>query len=270
MADTHADRPTGSGEKPFDMEPAPRPPALPGEVIVRPTVDEIIDAVATDLTAQAKACVRAFGDFHLALSGGSAPQPLYRRLMYDPAYRDLPWKQTHLWIVDERRVPEDDERSNFAMIRDLLIDHSDIPPSQVHPTRAHEPDADVRYERELRQALAEREAGHDRLDFVLLGMGDDAHTASLFPRSRALREDERFYAANDGPNVTPPDRVTMTFPLLNRARTLAVLVTGEKKRNTIARVARREGGVQDLPVLGLQPVAGELRWYLDEDACPRA
>jgi len=256
-------------QNPYELEPKPLSPTLPGSVIVRASVDDLVDAVAADLTAQAKACVRAFGDFHLALSGGSTPEPLYKRLMYDPAYRDLPWKKTHLWIVDERRVPEDDARSNFRMIRELVVEHSDIPPSQVHPTRAHEPDADVRYERELREILAWREKGHDRLDFVLLGMGDDAHTASLFPRSRALAERERFYVVNDGPNVTPPDRVTMTFPLLNSARTLAVLVTGAKKRATVARVAGRESGVDDLPVLGLAPLAGELRWYLDEDACPR-
>src|SRR5687768_12288568 len=111
--------------EPFEVTPLRsvsqvRKPPLPGSVVIRETPDELIDAVAADLFFQAVACARTFGDFHLALSGGSTPEPLYARLMYDPNYRDLPWKRTHLWIVDERRVPPDDERSNFRMIRETI------------------------------------------------------------------------------------------------------------------------------------------------------
>jgi 6-phosphogluconolactonase len=150
-------------------------------------VEELIDAMAADLLFQAKACVRTFGDFQLALSGGSTPEPFYRRLMYDPSYRDLPWKRTHLWLVDERCVPEDDERSNFKMIHETIVAHSDIPREQVHPMSAAKEGADAAYEQELRDILGWREKGHDRLDFVVLGMGADGHTASLFPGSPALR-----------------------------------------------------------------------------------
>jgi len=88
-------------------------PALPGEVVRTRSVDELIDAIAANLVIHAENCVREFGDFHLALSGGSTPQPLYERLMYDPDYRRLPWRRTHLWIVDERRVPLEHE-ARFA------------------------------------------------------------------------------------------------------------------------------------------------------------
>jgi 6-phosphogluconolactonase len=250
---------------------APKPP-LPGSVVVRESADDLIDSIAADLLFQAKSCVRTFGDFHLALSGGSTPEPFYRRLMYDPNYRDLPWKRTHLWLVDERRVPFDDDLSNFKMIRETLVDHSDIPPEQVHPIPATLDDADVRYETELKEHLAWREKGHDRLDFVVLGMGPDGHTASLFPHSPALHSDGRLVLINSGPAVTPPDRVTMTFDLLNASRFLGVLVTGEKKRPTLARVvdAAKAGQrpVEDLPILGIQPLAGEMRWYLDLPAVP--
>ena len=252
--------------EPYGVEPLPEKPGLPGSVIVRDSVDEVIDAAAADLFAQARACVRAFGDFHLALSGGSTPEPFYRRLMYDPALRDFPWKRTHLWIVDERRVPFDDERSNFAMMRDIIVDHSDIPRTQVHPIHATDDDADTAYEHELRTNLEWREPGHDRLDYVLLGMGDDAHTASLFPHSPALADNGRLVLVNDGPHVTPPDRVTMTFHLLNASRFIAVLVTGERKKNTVTRVAAG-GEVTDMPILGVAPLAGEMRWYLDAAAC---
>jgi 6-phosphogluconolactonase len=249
-------------------------PVLPGTVVVRESVEELIDAIAADLFFQAKACVRTFGDFHIAVSGGTTPEPLYRRLMYDPNYRELPWKRTHLWIVDERRVPEDDERSNFRMVRETLVDQSDIPREQVHPIKALSPTADTDYEAELRETLGWREKGHDRLDYVLLGMGGDGHTASLFPHSPALNADGRLVLINSGPKVTPPDRVTMTFDLLNASRFVGVMVTGEKKKPMIARVGatrgagREKNNPQDLPILGIRPLAGELRWYLDAAACP--
>lgn len=255
--------------------PAGRKPILTGTVVVRESAEDLIDSIAADLLFQAKSCVRTFGDFHLAVSGGSTPEPFYRRLMYDPNYRDLPWKRTHLWLVDERRVPFDDDRSNYKMIYETLVVQSDIPKDQVHPIPATLDDADTRYEAELKEHLAWREKGHDRLDFVVLGMGEDGHTASLFPRSPALHANGRLVMINRGPTVTPPERVTMTFDLLNASRALAILVTGEKKRAAVGRVAAAVAGkeaaaAEDLPVLGLRPLGGELRWYLDGPACPPA
>jgi 6-phosphogluconolactonase len=245
------------------------PPRLPGTVSVLASADEAIDALAADLVFQATTCVRTFGDFHLALSGGTTPEPLYRRLMYDPAFRDLPWKRTHLWQVDERLVLPDDPRSNFGMIRDLVVEPSDIPPAQVHAVDTSSPTPDEDYERVLREELEWREKGHDRLDYVLLGLGEDGHTASLFPRSGALEDRGRLVLVNDGPGVTPPPRVTMTLCLINAARLVAVLVTGERKRGAVARVAAGKESPRDLPMLGVRPLAGELRWYLDMAACPK-
>jgi 6-phosphogluconolactonase len=252
---------------PLPLSPLPRKPDLPGTVVVRETGDELIDAAAADIFFQAANCVRAFGDFHLALSGGGTPEPLYRRLMYDPRYRDLPWKRTHLWIVDERRVPFTDERSNFKMIRETIVDHSDIPREQVHPMMALRETAAEDYEKELRSVLEWREKGHDRLDYVLLGIGGDGHTASLFPGSPALKA-EGFVAVNEGPTVTPPDRVTMTYNLINASRFIGVLVMGENKKPAVARVEARREGPEELPIAGVSPIAGEMRWYLDREACP--
>jgi len=253
---------------PYELVPHPDSPDLPGTVIVRDTPEDVLEVLGADLYVQAKACIRGFGDFHMALSGGSTPEPFYRKLMSDPSLRDFPWKKTHLWIVDERRVPFEDELSNFGMIRQIIVQHSDIPGDQVHPMQAERDDADVRYEDELRSALEWREKGHDRLDFVLLGMGNDGHTASLFPRSPALSADGRLVVFNDGPSVTPPDRVTMTYSLLNASRFIAVLVYGQHKRGTIERVAGRKAEPKDLPILGIEPLAGDVRWYLDQAACP--
>ena len=270
----------------YELVGRPPAPKLPGTVVLREDPDTLVDAVAADLLLQAHNCVRAFGDFHLALSGGSTPVILYQRLMIDPAYRELPWSRTHLWIVDERRVPFDDERSNYKMISEIIGDHSGIPSEQVHPIFAVADDADAQYTQTLRDVLGWREKGHDRLDFTLLGMGADAHTASLFPHSPALLESLKavrptssgeppvelpLMRINTGPTVTPPDRVTMMLPLINASRFIGVLVTGKGKRETVRKIAARAGdpaAAAELPVLGVKPLGGELRWYLDYEACP--
>ncbi|MCH8166210.1 MAG: 6-phosphogluconolactonase [Planctomycetes bacterium] len=251
----------------YDLaEPRLIGPPLPGKVIVAETAEGLIDGLSAEMVAQAQACVRQFGDFHLALSGGSTPQPLYERLMYDPNCRSLPWARTHLWFVDERSVPLDDERSNYRMIKETIVDHSGIPREQVHPIFTDSASADIDYENQLREVMQSREQGQDRLDFVLLGMGDDGHTASLFPFNKALGETQRRVLCIDAQGADPPQRVTMTFPLINAARMIAVLVTGSAKAPTIQRAATGEESSEELPIKGVRPVAGELKWYLDAEA----
>ncbi len=242
-------------------------PPLPGEVRMTDDLDQLIDAVAADLVVHAENCVREFGDFHLALSGGSTPEPLYERLMYDPNYRRLPWRRTQLWIVDERCVPFDDTRSNFRMIRESIVDHSDIPPDQVHPIFAESASAAEDYESSLKEALAWRERGQDRLDYVLLGMGVDGHTASLFPANTALHEPDRLVAAVHHKPVDPADRVTMTYNLINAARFISVMVSGSSKAAMIDRVARGNDSIETVPIKGVAPLEGQLKWYLDREAC---
>ncbi len=273
---------------PFADDAASNAPALPGEVIVRAQHDDAMDACGDDLLTQAIACVHEFGEFHMALSGGNTPMPLYRRLVLDPAMRLFPWKQTHLWIVDERCVPYSDPKSNWGHISDLLVEHSGIPRSQAHPmpvvgaSGAATLEAAVAgarvYDAELRAALGKRAEGHRRLDYVMLGMGPDGHTASLFPQSTAQLEREAWVTTNDGPTVVPPRRMTMTYPLLNAARMLCVLALGEEKAPTLKKVSAAWRGAEsrlasegpvwrELPILGITPVAGSMRWYLDEAAC---
>jgi len=246
--------------------PIPAPP-LPGAVMAADTPERLHERLGADLLVQALNCVNQFGDFHLALSGGGTPMPFYERLMTDPNYRAMPWRRTHLWIVDERRVPFEDDKSNYKHIHEIIVEHSDIPAAQVHPMLVMEPDAPAQYERSLREALGWRERGQDRLDFVLLGMGDNGHTASLFPETKVLDERVRWVSTCEGPTVTPPSRVTMTYPLLNAARFVAVLVVGANKAEMIDRVARGADDFHALPIKGIRPHAGELRWYLDRAAC---
>lgn len=289
-------------------ERTPRPD-LPGTaVVVANTVEDLVEQMATDLLHHSLNCLRAFGDFHLAVSGGSTPEPLYRHLMIDPLYRGVPWTRSHLWLVDERRVPFSDERSNWNGIQGLLGDHAGIPLPQQHPIPAMAEDVEDRYEREIQTALQWRERGQDRLDYVLLGVGEDGHTASLFPNSAAARERKRLVRISRGPEtVEAPERVTMTFPIINAARFVAIMVTGAHKRSIIEQIARRHreerraggpgsgpgagtsisggnhghfaagsgmgggfGGVAEaLPVLNVRPVGGVVYWYLDREACPK-
>jgi 6-phosphogluconolactonase len=189
-------------------------------------------------------------------------------MVIDPRYREIPWDKTHVWIVDERRVVEDHEQSNIRMIRETLVDHVPMRSRQIHAMPVMDDDAADKYEDQLRKHLPEGPLG--RLDFILLGMGDDGHTASLFPGSPAQQIEDRWVAINDGPTVTPPDRVTMTYSLINQARQLAVLVTGAKKNATLNRVDQQlfDHGpdIAKLPITGIMPHEGNLTWYLDHDA----
>lgn len=271
------------------IEPERLPkPDLPGTaVVVANTVEELVEQMATDLLHHSLNCLRAFGDFHLAVSGGATPEPLYRQLMIDPAYRGVPWTRSHLWVVDERRVPFTDERSNWNGIQGLLGDHAGIPLPQQHPIPAMEDDVEDRYEHEIQSALQWRERGQDRLDYILLGLGEDGHTASLFPHSPALRERERLVRVSRAPERTEvPERVTMTLPIINAARFIAIMVTGGRKQAIVERIAREHrarrtaskagaGGasifssqIEALPVLNVHPVGGVVYWYLDRAACP--
>jgi 6-phosphogluconolactonase len=245
-------------------------PQLPGSVCIAKK-DALFDDLALAVMAAADAAIAARGVFHLALSGGSTPEPFYMGLVIDPRYRELPWDKTHIWIVDERRVADDDERLNAKMIRETLVDHVPMRQRQFHPMQVMEQDPAGLYIEELCTVFdCDTKGAPPRLDFVLLGMGDDAHTASLFPKSDALHESEKWIAVNEGDAVTPPPRVTMTYPLLNAAGELAVLLVGAKKQATIEAIEKQlsNGGpdIENMPITGIEPASGHLTWYLDDAA----
>ncbi len=246
-----------------------------GQVHLARDTAQLHDDLASSLLGSALRAIEERGVFHLALSGGSTPEPFYMNLVIDPRWRGLPWAKTHLWLVDERRVPADDARSNWKMIRETLADHVTIKQRQLHPMPAMQPDAAEVYENELRTVIdaSHHQQGVPMLDFVLLGMGDDGHTASLFPGSVALHETKRLVAHNDGTGVKPPARLTMTYPLLNAARSLAILVTGAGKSAMLQTIAQQlhEQGPDPVkyPVTGLKLDSDELVWYLDPAAAGR-
>ena len=246
---------------------------LPGTTVVKPDTETLFDKLGEALMQAALDAVEDRGVFHLALSGGGTPEPFYVRLLTDPKFRLLPWAKTHVWIVDERCVPEDHEKANIKMIRESLTDHADVPDDQVHPMPVLADDPAGEYEKTLAQAFGIADppgaSNHPSIDFILLGMGGDCHTASLFPESPALGA-TRWIDTNDGEKVVPPPRVTMTYPLINAGGYVCVLAVGGGKTAALQRVADQAAtGAPDthnIPISGIAPGNGGLVWYLDEAA----
>lgn len=285
----------------YDIEEASVPtPPLPGEVVVAADADEAIERLATDLVQHAENCVREFGDFHIALSGGEWPGRLYRRLMLAPEYRWIPWRRTHLWFVSEQPVPLDHDDSTFRVVNDFIGDHADIPPEQVHPIFAGAETAPEDYEQKLREQLAWREKGQDRLDFVLLTVGADGSTAGLPAGVERPGGDGRLVArmrqADAASEIDGP--VSMLPGLINAARFVAVLAVGPEPADGLVQAVvepepeveappaevtdapasgaagdsapeRASGAASVAPIRDIQPHEGELTWYVDTDACAR-
>lgn len=201
---------------------------------VLPDAESVHGAAAERFLAAAREAVELRGRFMVALSGGSTPRDLYRRLAESP-YRDqVPWARTYVLFGDERCVGPDDPRSNYRMAMDTLLHRVPVPVEQILRVTGEATDparAAAAYEAELRGLFAAE--GSARFDLVLLGVGTDGHTASLFPGSGALEETSRWVAASFVPKLGSW-RVTLTLPALNAARRVLFLVTGEPKARVFA------------------------------------
>jgi 6-phosphogluconolactonase len=198
----------------------------------------------------------------VALSGGSTPKVLYETLA-GPTFRErVDWSRLELFFSDERSVPPDDLESNYGLAARTLL--TAVKPAAVHRMAADRGDARG-YERLVRERIVRRRGGVPIFDLVFLGMGDDGHTASLFPGTRALEERERLVVMNDVPQRNTR-RMTFTYPLINAADRVWVLIAGADKHTMVARCREaRARGDRPVPVLGVTP-AGELVWWLDEAA----
>jgi 6-phosphogluconolactonase len=225
-------------------------------------------AVAARVVAAAREAVAARGRFRLVLTGGSSPQGAYARLA-GYAGADVPWKSTEIFVGDERWVPHDDARSNYGMAKRLLLDLVPVPPANLHPmpTGGASPAADAaRYEQTLVAVLANAAGELDPFDLVLLGVGEDGHTASLFPGDPAVDEVRRRVVATHAPaGAESHDRISMTMPTLVHARAILVLCPGKNKAPVLRTI--RAGGA-DAARLPAARLAGleHATWMVDEDA----
>jgi 6-phosphogluconolactonase len=208
--------------------------------------------------------VRSTGRCSLVLSGGNTPRTLHG-LLASRFREQIPWAQVHVFWGDERYVPPDDPRSNYRMARETLLDHVPCPAANIHPMPTHlsDPDAAARdYETTLRSYCA---GGLPDLDLVLLGLGPEGHTASLFPGSSALIEPMRWVLAVTAP-ADPPLRLTLTFRVLNQAANAYFLVTGSNKARALHQILTGTADPNTCPAAGVRLASGTLIWWVDRDA----
>ncbi len=250
----------------------PPPPGIIGKmgeatIVVRKDAEGVAGAAAALWRRHADDAVAARGGFRTLLSGGSTPRRLFEILAAEPAGA-LPWDRTHLFWGDERCVPPEHRDSNFHMTREALLARVSPPAAQVHRLRGEEADGGAAardYQAEVAAAFGVDSSGPPpAFDLVWLGLGADAHTASLFPGTLALGESRRWFVANDVPQLGTR-RLTATYPLLDAARAVVFLAAGGDKAAALGRVLAAAGTVADAPARGVRP-AGSLTWVLDRAA----
>lgn len=249
----------------YDVIESPKAPSLPGTVVLRPNEDEALDAAAAEAFTHAIACVRSFGNFHMAVSAAPANEPFFRRLMLDPALREFPWAKTHLWLLDELQVHPDDPSRRGITLLDYLVEPSDIPRNQVHLIDLETEDPAAHYEKQLGEHLGWREKGHDRLDYALLDMGDAGIEGELhhaFPAGAATLSVNGPLVATAVSHNLP--RTAMTFRAINGSRFVAGIITGEKRRPVVQSLINDRHAYSQI-----RPLGGELRWYVDHAASIR-
>ncbi len=228
---------------------------------VLPDANHLVQRALELTKAEIQRAIAARGRFTLALAGGSTPKPLYAAL----AQQDLPWEQIHVFWGDERYVPQDHPDSNAGMARQVWLDRVPIPAANLHPipTGSGDPAVDAQaYEQELQTFFGIGPGQIPALDLVLLGMGPDGHTASLFPYTAALQVCDRLITVGDKEGQP---RITFTIPLLNQAHNVIFLVTGENKRPALAAIFSPEGNDLAYPARYIRPQE-HLIWLLDQAA----
>src|SRR6266487_5410161 len=209
---------------------------------------------------QARKAIDARNEFRIALSGGNTPRPVYARLA--TVARDLPWELVRITFGDERCVPPDDPQSNFKMARETLFVPAAVPEKSILRMRG-EIDSQIaaqEYENSLDVLAALRGEPTYRHDLILLGLGEDGHTASLFPGTAGIEEMTRRVIANFVPTFNSW-RLTFTFPLINHARHICFLVDATKHKDIIERVI---DGDPSFPASRVNPSAGDLSWIIGE------
>jgi 6-phosphogluconolactonase len=241
------------------------------QVIVVRDADALAEEAARRFGQASRDAIDRRGCFTVALAGGSTPEKAYRCLT-EPLYRESEdWSRTYVFFGDERFVPPEDERSNYGLAERTLLRHVPIPADHVFrvdttglPTAD---DAARAYAETLRTVIGAEDIAPPVLDLVLLGLGDDGHTASLFPGKPSLSVTDAWVVASP-PGVLPPpvERVTLTFPVLNAARQVVFLITGAKKAQIVRELVAGGPKAQEYPAANVRPASGSLTYLLDADA----
>jgi 6-phosphogluconolactonase len=238
-----------------------------GEGLMKKMVEVLPDKVALNqralelVVSKIQSAIQERGQSTIALAGGSTPKQLYEAL----STQSLPWEKIHVFWGDERYVPPDHPDSNQGMARQAWLDKVDIPAANIHPmpTDGPTPEADAeKHETQLREFFQTADREFPEFDVILLGIGDDAHTASLFPHTEVLKVQDRLVSVG---NKDGQPRITFTAPLINHARCVVFLVVGAGKRAALEQIFAPEADASTYPSRLIQP-EGELWWLLDESA----
>ena len=227
---------------------------------VLPTAEAMARAAAEFVGAVAAEACQTRGRFTVALAGGATPAPLYEKLASPTHARRLAWEGWQVYWSDERCVPPDHAESNYGLARWALLDRVPIPAGHIHRLRgeATPERAAEEYERDVSQVSRD---SFPVFDLILLGLGEDGHTASLFPGTAALQEEHRLVMANWVPQLDA-HRLTFTLPLINAARVVAFLVDGEAKAAAVRQVLSPAAEAAALPAARVQPGSGSPHWFL--------
>jgi 6-phosphogluconolactonase len=227
-------------------------------------MESLSQAAAGLFSRLARQAVGDHGKFSVALSGGHTPCYTYELLASEAFYSRIPWAQVHVFWGDERCVPADDPRSNSHMARQAFLSRVLIPPDQIHPISCAQKPAEAvtQYEAVLRGFFGDQSP---RFDLILLGLGENGHTASLFPNTSVLEEEEQWvaevYVAEQKMH-----RVTFTASLINQAAAVAFLVAGAGKSQVLQQVLEGPSDPKRLPAQMIRPKNGQLMWLVDEEA----
>lgn len=224
---------------------------------------ELAEAAARDFVERAQKAIEDTGRFVVALAGGSTPEATYEMLATEEYADRLDWSKVHVFFGDERSVPPDDEDSNYRMANEALLSHVSV--GSVHRMKGelHPDEAAAEYEEELREFFG-TPGRPPEFDLIQLGIGDDGHTASLFPNTPALDVTDCWVAQNPVPKLETV-RITLTLPVLNAAKAISFLIAGEGKAEALREVLEGDADPYDYPSKFVQPV-GELNWMADQEA----
>lgn len=236
-------------------------------VEIFPAPKEIAEAAAKLFAARAGEAISTRGHFTIALSGGRTPVALYTLLAKAPFASQIPWARVHLFWGDERCVPPDHADSNYRLVRELLLDYVSIPAANVHrmPGEMDPEEGAARYEGQLRDFFAPHGDGLPVFDLILLGLGEDGHTASLFPGTRAIRESTRWVVGHHV-DMQKGWRITLTPPVINAARTVVFIAAGAAKAAVVKEILEGLFRPDALPAQIVRPAGGTLLWMLDREA----
>jgi len=235
-------------------------------------LEALSEAAAESIVAIARESIALRGRFSIALAGGNTPKRTYR-LLVEQHRGEIEWPNWQILFGDERFVPWDDDRSNYKMATASLLADAPIPNDHVHPVPTRAPtvaDAADAYDQTIRRVLANGAAQPPAIDLILLGVGPDGHTASLFPGSPALAERTRWASAVDAPTTVQPavPRVTLTLPILNAARNVIFLVAGSDKRPVVAEILQDAETAQRYPA-ALVTGGRRTLWMVEQSAMPQ-